>query len=138
MSTVLLFGTFDHLHPGHDAMLRQAATLADELIVCVARDEIVEQLKGRPAIESLIQRLQRVGEHPSVARALPGDRTLGGYETLQSIDPDAVAFGYDQDALAADFMAWQARTGNRARIVRLAPFLPSVYKSSILREPVYD
>ena len=39
-------GTFDLLHPGHVAILREAKGLADILIVAINSDESVKKLKG--------------------------------------------------------------------------------------------
>jgi LemA protein len=60
---VLVFGTFDGLHPGHRSVL-DAAALRGMLHVVVARDTNVERIKGRPPLHdeeerraSLIERL---------------------------------------------------------------------------------
>gem|GEM_PF-2920555 len=44
---VLTFGTFDHLHPGHESYLIQAKAYGDELITIVALDETVKRIKGK-------------------------------------------------------------------------------------------
>ena len=44
---VLVFGTFDLLHQGHRYFLTQARRFGDTLIAVVARDEFVEERKGR-------------------------------------------------------------------------------------------
>jgi len=46
MTTVLVNGTFDILHPGHIAMLNTARSLGDYLIVCIDTDRRVKELKG--------------------------------------------------------------------------------------------
>ena len=47
--TVLVFGTFDGLHEGHQFFLKKARALGDRLVVVVARDVSVIALKGRSA-----------------------------------------------------------------------------------------
>jgi D-beta-D-heptose 7-phosphate kinase/D-beta-D-heptose 1-phosphate adenosyltransferase len=46
MTTVIVNGTFDLLHPGHVAMLNTARSLGDYLIVCIDTDRRVKELKG--------------------------------------------------------------------------------------------
>ena len=46
MTTVVVNGTFDILHPGHVSMLNTARSLGDYLIVCIDTDRRVKELKG--------------------------------------------------------------------------------------------
>ena len=46
MTTVIVNGTFDILHPGHIAMLNTARSLGKYLIVCIDTDKRVKELKG--------------------------------------------------------------------------------------------
>jgi D-beta-D-heptose 7-phosphate kinase/D-beta-D-heptose 1-phosphate adenosyltransferase len=46
MTTVIVNGTFDILHPGHIAMLNTARSLGHYLIVCIDTDRRVKELKG--------------------------------------------------------------------------------------------
>ena len=46
MTTVIVNGTFDILHPGHVAMLNTARSLGNYLIVCIDTDRRVRELKG--------------------------------------------------------------------------------------------
>jgi D-beta-D-heptose 7-phosphate kinase/D-beta-D-heptose 1-phosphate adenosyltransferase len=47
MSTIIVNGTFDILHPGHVAMLNTARSLGDYLVVCIDTDRRVRELKGQ-------------------------------------------------------------------------------------------
>jgi D-beta-D-heptose 7-phosphate kinase/D-beta-D-heptose 1-phosphate adenosyltransferase len=47
MSTIIVNGTFDILHPGHVAMLNTARSLGDYLVVCIDTDRRVNELKGK-------------------------------------------------------------------------------------------
>jgi D-beta-D-heptose 7-phosphate kinase/D-beta-D-heptose 1-phosphate adenosyltransferase len=47
MSTIIVNGTFDILHPGHVAMLNTARGLGDYLVVCIDTDRRVRELKGQ-------------------------------------------------------------------------------------------
>jgi D-beta-D-heptose 7-phosphate kinase/D-beta-D-heptose 1-phosphate adenosyltransferase len=46
MTTVIVNGTFDILHPGHVAMLNTARSLGDYLVVCIDTDRRIKELKG--------------------------------------------------------------------------------------------
>ncbi len=132
MMRVVAFGTFDGLHPGHEAFLKQARELGDELIVCVARDAVVEKLKGRPPKYDLNERLAELQKLPAVSQAVKGDKHLGSYAIFAQLRPDAVAFGYDQEGLMADFKRFQQETGDETPVHVLKPYRAEEYKSSLL------
>jgi D-beta-D-heptose 7-phosphate kinase/D-beta-D-heptose 1-phosphate adenosyltransferase len=46
VTTVVVNGTFDILHPGHVSMLNTARSLGDYLVVCIDTDRRVKELKG--------------------------------------------------------------------------------------------
>ena len=46
MTTVMVNGTFDVLHPGHVALLNTARSYGDHLIVAIDTDRRVKELKG--------------------------------------------------------------------------------------------
>jgi D-beta-D-heptose 7-phosphate kinase/D-beta-D-heptose 1-phosphate adenosyltransferase len=59
MTTVVVNGTFDILHPGHVAMLNTARSLGDYLIVCIDTDRRIKELKGdsRPINDQLFRKV---------------------------------------------------------------------------------
>jgi D-beta-D-heptose 7-phosphate kinase/D-beta-D-heptose 1-phosphate adenosyltransferase len=59
MTTVIVNGTFDILHPGHVSMLNTARSLGDYLIVCIDTDRRVKELKGesRPINNQLFRKI---------------------------------------------------------------------------------
>lgn len=134
MTRVLVFGTFDGLHPGHEAFLRQARGHADEVVVAVAQDAIVEQLKHRSPNRKLSERLATLQKFEAVTEAVAGDSELGSYLCFRRIRPDLVAFGYDQEELAKDFQRFQQATGDETPTIVLKPYHPETYKSSLLRD----
>ena len=68
---VLLFGTFDHLHPGHEFVLSEGAKRG-ELHVVVARDITVERIKGHKPEQSQQERMQAIVDHFSGAKVILG------------------------------------------------------------------
>jgi D-beta-D-heptose 7-phosphate kinase/D-beta-D-heptose 1-phosphate adenosyltransferase len=59
MTTVIVNGTFDILHPGHVAMLNTARSLGNYLIVCIDTDRRVKELKGsnRPINDQVFRKV---------------------------------------------------------------------------------
>lgn len=129
---VLVFGTFDLFHPGHKDFFRQARELGDYLIVGVGRDAVVAAIKGRPPRQNERERRDAVQRSDLVDEALllpenPDDR----FEWIKIIKPDVIALGYDQTAFTKDLAHHLKANRLTCRIVRLKPFQPETYKSSI-------
>ena len=135
---IMLFGTFDLLHEGHKDFFRQARNLAPHpyLIVSVARDKNVEQVKGRKPLYSERQRLE------FVRRTVLADCVVLGavgdhLPHIKRQKPDIIALGYDQRGRYVVNLKNVLQQGRVcARIVRLKPFKPKVYKSSKLKKAV--
>ncbi len=135
MKTVLVFGTFDGVHPGHDYFLHEAKALGDRLVVCIARDTIVEQLKGRAANRPEIERREGLAEVSSVDEVVYGDRELGSYAILDAVAPDVIALGYDQSELKKDLSQWLVAHNRDITLVDIPSHHPELYKSSLVNQP---
>jgi len=126
MTKVMVFGTFDIIHPGHIHMLKEAKQYGDYLIVAVARDKTVCDVKGRPSKNDEGTRLRNI-----LNLHLADKVRLGcledKYQAVREEDPDIIALGYDQSAFV-DNLAEAIRPD--AKIVRLQPYMPDLYKSS--------
>ena len=84
---ILMFGTFDHLHPGHRFVLEEGQKRG-EVTVIVARDENVFRLKGRYPEQNEEERRRLIERtYPTVTAV------LGHSDNF--LDPD------NQSALAA-------------------------------------
>jgi|SRR3989338_7885152 len=132
MKTILLFGTFDGIHEGHRFCFSQARKRANHLIVAVAPDAVVRELKGRPPKEKLIERVEALKREPLVNEVIVGDQRLGSYGVLVLVKPDLVGVGYDQHALAEHLRAWASIHMPSLQIIRMESFQPDTYKSSKL------
>lgn len=128
----MCFGTFDGLHQGHEDYFRQAKDLADELVVIVARDTTVVDVKGNLPSVNEQDRLFAVQEHPFVDDARLGYED-DKYRVIEEIKPDFICLGYDQETFTENLDAELARRGLSAAIVRCQPYYPETYKSSLLR-----
>ncbi|MDO8741273.1 MAG: adenylyltransferase/cytidyltransferase family protein [Candidatus Woesearchaeota archaeon] len=133
MITVLVFGTFDIVHPGHMNFLKQAKKHADKLVVVVARDLTVKALKGRFPENNEERRLKNIKKLPYVDEAMLGSLGNDKYEIIEKIKPDVIALGYDQYFFTEDLKKELKKRGILADIVRLKPYKEEIYKSSKLK-----
>jgi len=124
---VLVFGTFDLLHPGHRFLLAEAQKRG-ALTVVVARDRNVQRIKGKFPVHDEDERMSHVRAAAPGATVVLGD-AHDFLVPVKAVDPDLILLGYDQqlppgvrdDDLPCD-------------IERLPAFHPEKYKSSLLRE----
>ncbi len=123
---ILLFGTFDHLHPGHHFVINEARTRGDVTVI-VARDRNVERIKGFTALQSEEHRAQAIRDAFPAVTVLLGDRD-DFLAPVRSVGPDLILLGYDQrlppGVSEADFPC---------PVERLAAFRPEEFKSSLKR-----
>lgn len=128
MTKVIAFGTFDIVHPGHVHMLTEAKQYGDYLVVVVARDQTVCEVKGRLPRNDETVRLKNIMDLDIADKVLLGCLD-DHYKIIREVDPDIVALGYDQLAFV-DNLSQAIRSD--AKIVRLVPYQPEVFKSSKL------
>ncbi len=128
----ICFGTFDGLHQGHEDYFRQAKDIADEIIVVVARDSTVVDVKGNLPTINERERLLTVQNHPLVDDARLGYED-DKYRVLEEIRPDFICLGYDQEAFTENLDAEMARRGLSALTIRCHAYYPDTFKSSLLR-----
>ncbi|MBI3251403.1 MAG: FAD synthase [Candidatus Andersenbacteria bacterium] len=134
--TVIAFGAFDPLHPGHEFFLQQAKSFGDYLLVVVARDSSIRAYKQREPYKSEEERLSAVVALPAVNEAILGNKTAHRYELLAELSFDVVALGYDQSPSEEDVRReLDARGKFGVAIVRCPALRPDLYKSTILRGP---
>ena len=52
MSYVVIGGTFDNLHAGHEALIRKAFDMRDRVMICITSDKMARKKPGASSIES--------------------------------------------------------------------------------------
>jgi FAD synthetase len=131
---VLVFGTFDIFHPGHEFFLKEAKKKGDILEVVVARDRTVERVKGRLPQNNENARLEKILSLECVDNAILGNLN-DPYEILSELKPNMIVLGYDQFSFTRDLSKELKKRGLNSEILRLdKSFHPEIYKSSKLRE----
>ena len=123
---VLVFGTFDHFHPGHQFVLQEAKKRGEVFIV-VARDANVMRIKVRPPDESENDRMSTVQKNVHEAHVLLGDPE-DFLVPVRSIQPDLILLGYDQRLPPG-----VQESDLPCTVERLPGFKPDKYKSSLMR-----
>jgi FAD synthetase len=140
--TVMAFGSFDLLHPGHLLYLEKAKRLGGSLIVVVARDSSIEAIKHRKPVVGERARLRMVGALKVVDRAVLGNRLSkpsDRYRIIGKYMPNVIAFGYDQQVDLKGLKEWLKKNGFRIRIVSIKTSKNMrVFKSSKLRAAIGD
>lgn len=135
MKKVLVFGTFDPLHDGHKYLFEEAKKLGDHVTVVVARDSFIRGEKQREPYQFQDDRLLAVLEHPSVDEAILGDEYPAGYSLLATRDFDVLAVGYDQYPSDQEIREILQSLGKSSvELVRLPPYKPEQFKSSLIRK----
>ena len=129
MTTVICFGTFDHLHKGHLNYFQQAKELGDYLIVVVARDKNT----NRKTTYSEEERLMEVKKVEIVNEAILGDLE-DKYNVIKEKKPDVLCLGYDQDIKEEKLKEDLAKFNLFSKIVRMKAFQEDKYKSSLFRK----
>lgn len=135
---VLVFGTFDLLHPGHLSFLKQAKEKGNWLIASVARDDYVRRAKDRAPVHDQEERIARLLATGLVDEAHLSDEDVGSYGIIERCRPDVICFGHDQHALREHLRAWLAThseaLGYHVETYTLDAHRPELYKSSKIRE----
>lgn len=116
---VLVFGTFDGIHSGHEFFLRSAKARGMELVVGVARDRHIQEFKGRKPNIPETRRLLEVQKLPFVDSAQLSDSEISSFKIVEDIAPDLIVLGHDQNDLESALLAWMTKSGHYVPMMRL-------------------
>ena len=130
--TVLAFGSFDLLHAGHENFLSQAREHGDHLTVILARDKTIRSVKGRPPVNSERRRLKNLRQTGWADEVQLGNHN-DKHKIILKLRPQVIALGYDQFVFTQTLQNTLIRHSLDTEIIRLSPYHPQVYKSSLLR-----
>jgi FAD synthetase len=130
--TVLVFGVFDLLHPGHIAFLKIARSYGDRLVVVVTRDERAKKEKGYMPIYNLTERIVMLHALECVDEAVPGDQNEE-WTMVKLIAPEIICIGHDQSKDHPKFLAQLKKLTHAPKIIQLPPMNRKRYSTSNLR-----
>jgi len=129
---VLATGGFDYLHEGHLNFLKQAKAEGDYLVVIVATDKSIKEIKGLSPENSQDQRAEALVKTGIPDKVLVGDPHDKLKKVLEE-KPDLICLGYDQKIDEKKLQNLLEERGLKTKIKRLKAFNPEKYKSSILQ-----
>ncbi|MBM3304040.1 MAG: adenylyltransferase/cytidyltransferase family protein [Candidatus Aenigmarchaeota archaeon] len=130
---VMVFGTFDRLHKGHEYFLREARKRGDFLVVVVARDRTVREVKSRAPSEDEDTRRMKVEMAGIADRVMLG--SLGDkYDVIRKEKPDVICLGYDQHSFTGGLGDTLKSAGISAKIERIDARKPEKYKTSLMKK----
>ncbi len=130
-TTVLVFGTFDTLHKGHINFFMQARKHGNFLVAVIARDKTALRVKKRKPLQNERVRLKNVKKH--VDKAILGSAG-NKYSVIKKIKPHIICLGYDQNSFTKGLRRELKKQKINAKIIRLSPYKPKIYKSKIIRK----
>ena len=128
----MVFGTFDYLHAGHENLFIQARQLGEEIITVIARDRTVKTIKGEFPDHDEKTRLRNLKETGWSNYVVLGNQK-DKLKVIKEYRPEIIALGYDQYAFTYGLEKMIIDLGLNIKIVRLKPYRPDMYKSSIVK-----
>lgn len=132
IKVVLVGGVFDLLHVGHIHTLKSAKSLGDVLVIVVATNTTVRNVKkNRKIYHDENSRLELVSSIRFVDKAIIG-RKNSIYETVDLVKPDIIALGYDQTHDEKIMKKNCLERGLQLDVVRLSSPIPQL-KSSVIK-----
>jgi len=134
---VMAFGTFDYFHAGHENYLNQAKNLGEYLVVVIARDKTVRQIKGHSPTNPERTRAANIRNTGIADKVILGDLN-DKHKVLRKYRPVVIALGYDQFVFTQTLKKTLIDMKLDADIRRLDAFFPQVYKSSLIKHRLMD
>ncbi len=132
MRKVLVFGTFDIVHPGHMFLLRKAREGGNYVTAVIARDKNVRKIKGHPPINKEQKRIEVLRSTHLVHAAILGDLD-DPLKILEKYRPDIIYLGYDQKHFVPELEAYLKRKKMKTKILRVAAYKPRIYHGARFR-----
>ena len=129
---VMAFGTFDIFHPGHASYLRQARKLGDYLMVIIARDKTVFEVKKQKTRNNEQKRLKIIKNSGLAEKVVLGN-LKDKYAIIKKYRPDVIALGYDQKSFSEGLEEKLKEFKLKTKIIRLKSYHPKIYKSSKMK-----
>ncbi len=133
--TIMVFGTFDGLHAGHKNLFKQARNLAkySRLVVSIARDKNVKKIKNSKPRLSENNRKQLIEDSGLADLVVLGDN-VGYIRHIKKINPQIIALGYDQSNYTLNLSNDLKKAGMQVEVVRMEPYMPHIYKNSLINK----
>jgi FAD synthetase len=132
---IMVFGTFDGLHPGHLNFFKQAKKLATRpfLVASIARDKNVFKIKKEFPTLNERQRVSLLKKCKLINKVI-----LSGVKNhiphIVKERPGIIALGYDQRNYIKNLKNDLKKKGLHVKIIRLKPYKEKIYKNRLLKQ----
>lgn len=131
---VMVFGTFDIFHKGHENFLKQARKYGDYLIVVIARDETVLDVKKQRTVNNEKRRHKMLVDSKLADEVILGSLS-DKYLVIKKHKPDVIGLGYDQKAFVGELRKKLKEFKlDKTKVIRLKSYYPEKYKTSLLKK----
>lgn len=130
---VMVFGTFDYLHAGHENLFTQARELGTHIIAVIGRDKTVKTIKGFLPDHNEKERMANLKETGWANKVVLGNHKDKS-RVVKDYRPNVIALGYDQFAFTYRLEKLLMEIKLDTKIARLQPYRPDMYKSSIIKK----
>lgn len=134
MNRVLIFGTFDILHPGHISLIQKAKEYG-EVHAVVALYEMVVAIKGRVPMHSVYQRKRSLEQYGLVAHA--GDM-YDRLRVFREVEPQTVVLGHDQIIFVDQLKSYIEKNNLATKIIVHPAFHQELFRSSKIQHALSD
>lgn len=137
MKKILVFGTFDNLHPGHLFFLGEARKRGEILVAVVAGDHDVHERKRRIPVHHQEERMRQLSESGLADVVIPADKKLGSFGVIIREKPDLICLGHDQIHLKESLSRWLRSKQIEIPLIIIPPHQRDLYNSTSLNKPLY-
>lgn len=132
---IMVFGTFDYLHPGHLNFFKQARALATNpyLVVSIARDQNVKRIKKHLPTNAEKDRKFLVSSCRLVDEVVLGG--IGDFiPHIIKAKPEIIALGYDQSAYTDNLAGELKKNGLIVKVIRLKAYKGNTLKTKLFKQ----
>ena len=127
----MIFGTFDLLHPGHMAYIKEASAFG-RVHAVIATDAMSTIIKGKKPYFNQTERQKMVNSIKGVSRAIIGN-SKDPYRVIKKENPSIILLGYDQTNFVDGLYRFIKKNNLKIKILRAKAFKPSKYKTSKIK-----
>lgn len=140
---ILVFGTFDIIHPAHLRFLYEAhksiEKVPHELVVVLSRDSSIQRIKGHSPVFNEEQRLKVISCLRLVDYARLGNEGKDYFQVILEVNPDVIVLGYDQLTDPQPLLDFLNKNNLSIRLLRLPKYESGdLTSSSEVREKVLE
>lgn len=132
---VLTFWTFDILHPWHEYYLKNAKKYWDKLITVVWTDKNVEKIKWKLPINNEETRKINL-QNLNIADIVVIWNKKDPFKIIKKYKPQVICLWYDQKGFSDELGDFIINNNLSLEVIRLKPFKPDVYKSSLIQKNI--